>query len=135
MTPDPIAEIVAYLLADTAVQAIAGERVFGELPRDVNASMPVAAVVVTPAGGPGRPGVTKIRRTRVDTTCYGATVNAAWKLHLAVREALETLERREGALISIEITSDGSAARDPVTQWPTCYASYSVLSDTETAAP
>lgn len=133
MIPDPIAELRTVLLEDAAVAALADDRVYsGELRRDLNPSMPVAAVVLAPAGGPGRPGTLKVRRTRVDTICYGATLNQAWKLHLAVREALETISRRLGALITIETSSDGSLARDQATQWPTCYASYTVLSAVET---
>lgn len=133
MIPDPLAELRTLLLEDAAVAALAETRVYsGEVPRDLNSSMAVAAVVLAPAGGPGRPGALKVRRTRVDTVCYGATLNQAWKLHLAVREALETISRRVGSLISIETSSDGSLARDQATQWATCYASYTVLSAVET---
>jgi hypothetical protein len=126
---DPIADIRTLLLADTAVAALVDTRVFGgELPEAESAQMPRAAVVVSPAGGPGRPKFMKIRHTRVDTICYGATLHDSWALHLAVREALETLARSSGSLKAIEMSADAANARDPVKQWPTCYASYRVLS-------
>jgi hypothetical protein len=129
--PDPLAAIIALLLDDDAVTALADGRVFGgELPEEHNAAMPQPAVVVSPAGGPGRPGTIKYRRNRIDTICYGATLLQSWQLHLAVREALETMGR-DGAVFTASISSDGANARDPVKQWPTCYASYSVLSATE----
>lgn len=125
--PDTLAELTDMLLADTAVIALADENVFGgELPTELNVSMPVAAVVLSPAGGPGRRRALKLRRTRIDTTCYGPTLEAAWALHAVVREALENAART-ATLLDIETSSDGALARDPVTQWPTCYASYIVL--------
>lgn len=128
--PDPISEIIGLLKGDTAVDALVDGRVGREITESENAAMPRAAVVVTPVGGPGRHGRLRIRYTRVDTTCFGATLKESWTLHLAVREVLESMGR-DGALKDAEITSDGTNARDPVTQWPTCYASYRVMSATE----
>jgi hypothetical protein len=131
--PDPIAEIVTLLKDGTAVAALAGARVYGgQLPQAETGEQPRAAVVVSPAAGPGRAGVMKIRRNRVDTTCYGATLNQAWKLHLAVREALETMEPSlDHHLLTIQTVADGALGLDPVTQWPTCYATYIARSATE----
>lgn len=124
--PDPIALIVELLKANEAIAALAGANVFGGgLPAGF--VMPQAAVVVTPAGGPGRRGAEGWRRNRIDTICYGATLHESWEVHLAVREALETMPPT-GALKEAHITSDGSNALDPVELWPTAYASYLVLS-------
>lgn len=129
--PDPIADIVTLLLADNAVAALVDERVFGaELPADEAKDMPRAAIVVSPAGGPGRPGTVKYRRLRVDTICFGADLLESWQVHAAVREVLETLAHRDSSLFSIEMSSEAANARDPVKQWPTCYASYRVLTAT-----
>lgn len=131
MIPDPIGELVVLLKADAAVAAIAGARVFsGGLPESGRGSMPQACVVVSPAGGPGRLGYNRYRRTRVDTTCYGVSLKESWDLHLVVREVLELL-RRNGSIFWAEISSDGANALDPVEQWPTCYASYVVMSADE----
>lgn len=131
MIPDPIAEIVALLKDDPDVSAIAGARVFGGgLSTSARGQMPQAAVVVTPAGGPGRRGYNRYRVTRVDTTCYGATLKQSAQLHNVVREVLELL-RRNGSLFWAKPASDGANALDPVTQWPTCYASYLVMSADE----
>lgn len=128
MIPDPIGELATMLAADTAVAALADTHVYGgELPRALNGDTPPTAVVLSPAGGPGRRKSLKIRFTRVDTICYGPTLEEAWALHLAVREALETMTRTT-TLFSVETSSDGALARDATTQWPTCYASYGVLS-------
>lgn len=126
--PDPIADIVALLQVDAGVTDLVGDRIHGgALSEATRAAMPQAAVVVAPAGGTGRPGYMLIRRGRVDTICYGATLLESWKVHLAVREVLENL-RRDGALMSAQISSDGANALDPVEMWPCCYASYTVLS-------
>jgi len=126
-TPDPVSEIVALLKADAGVAALAAARVYsGGLPTN-GLSMPQAAVVVSPAGGPGRRAFLPYRNTRVDTTCYGATLHGSWQLHLAVREVLENMGR-SGSLFSAIVSSDGANAIDPVELWPVCYASYVVMS-------
>lgn len=129
--PDPIEELRDLLKADAGVSAIAGDLVFGGgLPDAARAAMPQPAVVVSPAGGIGRKGRTRFRFTRIDTTCYGATLKQSWDLHRAVRQVLEEL-LRSGSVFSAEPVADGQNAIHPETQWPTCYASYRVLSATE----
>lgn len=130
--PDPIADIRALILADPTVEGLVGaEGVYhSELPDSVSATMPKQAVVVAQAGGPGRHKTLKTRTIRLDTLCYGATLYESWTLHLAVREVVETLARRSNSVISVETISDGANARDPLKQWPLCFASYRVLTTT-----
>lgn len=126
--PDPISLIVELLANDAAVTGLVGGRVHGGgLSESTRAGMPQPAVVVAPAGGTGRPGYMLVRRGRIDTVCYATTLHQSWLVHLAVREVLENL-RRDGALVWAEIESDGANALDPVELWPTCYASYTVMS-------
>ena len=131
--PDPIADIRALLVADAGVEALVGTRVFhSELPESESASMPRQAVVVAQAGGPGRHKTLKTRSIRLDTICYGETLHKALLLHHAVREALETLAKTSGSVKSIESVTDGLNGRDPLKQWPVCFASYRVLTTTHT---
>lgn len=131
MIPDTVSLVVAQIKADAGVQGIAGQDVFaGELSEATIALMPTAAVVVAPAGGPGRPGYQRYRRTRIDVVCYGENLKQSWQLHQAVREVLENI-RRAGSLFWAEVVSDGANARDPQTQWPVCYATYLVMTATE----
>lgn len=130
--PDPIGDLAALLAADTGVTALAGTRVFsGGIPQAKQAGMPQATVVIKPAGGPGRPKLMLIRRITLDTICYAASLHEAWQLHLAVRESLETLGRPTGSVKTVEMASEAALAIDSSTQWPTCYASYRVLSTTQ----
>lgn len=130
--PDPITELVALLASTEAVTALAAGGIHGGgIPDTARAAMPTGAVVVNPAGGPGRKGFLIYRRGRVDVACFGATLLESWQLHLAVRETLENLQRT-GSLIDVAVISDGANALDPLTQWPTCYASYQVTSTTST---
>lgn len=129
--PDPIADIRALLVADTTVSALVADRVYhSELPEPESPNMPQQAVVVAQAGGPGRPKTLKTRTIRLDTLCYGATLYESYQLHQAVREVVETLARRSNSVISVETVSDGQNARDPLKQWPVCFASYRLLSTT-----
>ena len=69
----------------------------------------------------------KTRTIRLDTICYGATLYESQQVHDAVREAIETLDRASGSVKSIEMLADGQNGRDPLKQWPVCFASYRVL--------
>lgn len=127
--PDPIEEIRTLLLDDDDVATLASDRVFGGTLTDAaREGMPQAAVVLKPAGGPGRRAIEKWRVTRVDTICYGRTLKESYQLHLYVREVLETMDRPSPTLFSAEMSMDGTNAIDPVEQWPTCFASYRVMS-------
>jgi hypothetical protein len=129
--PDPIGDLAVLLKGNSGVAAIASARVFsGGLPQAQQTNMPQATVILKPAGGPGRPKRLKIRRTFVDTICYGTSLHQAWQLHLAVREALETLAPSRGSVKAVEMASEAVNAIDASTQWPTCYASYRVLATT-----
>lgn len=129
--PDPIADIRALLLADPTVDGLVSGRVYhSELPDSESPNMPQQAVVVAQAGGPGRPKTLKTRNLRVDTICYGATLYESYQLHQAVREVLETLDRASGSVKSLETLTDGQNARDPLKQWPVCFASYRALTTT-----
>ena len=129
--PDPIADVRQVLLDDAAVTDLVGDRVYhSELPETESANMPEQAVVLALAGGPGRPKNMQMRHLRLDTLCYGATLYESQQLHAAVREALETIDRRSDSAISVETASDGQNGRDPLKQWPVCLASYRLLSTT-----
>jgi hypothetical protein len=129
--PDPIAELVALLQADPDVSALTGANVFGgELTREAKQAMPIAAVVVAPSGGPGRRGYLRVRRGRIDTICYGESLKQCSDLHAAVREVLENI-RRSGSILWAQTIADGTARREPHTEWPICFASYQVMSATD----
>lgn len=126
--PDPIKLLVQTIAADSAVIALASTRVYGGGIHEKDmVGMPQYAVVVSPSGGAGRAGFNLWRRNRVDVTCYGTDLVESWRLYIAVREVLENLGR-SGPLIAVECSSDGANALDPVTLWPTCYASFTVTS-------
>lgn len=137
---DPIKGVRALLLADTDVAALVGDSVYGaEIPETLSASMPVAAIVLKPAGGPSRPGggYQQFGAVRVDVVCYGETLKQSWSVYLAVYTALQDLRRGvyDGVLLhSADPSSKGVTARDPVTQWPTTYSSWLVLASEVAAA-
>jgi hypothetical protein len=129
---DPIAALVAWLNLDGTLVALVDGRTYGgELPREQVAAMPRAAVVLRPAGGGllGR-AYQDVGDVRVDVECYGAVARQAWEVNLAVYQALKHLSRVVSAGVLLhwaQPSSKGVLARDPVTDWPVCLASYQVL--------
>lgn len=130
---DPIGAVRTLLLADAAVIALVGGRVFGgELPPDESKHVTErCSIVLTPAGGGllGR-AYQDYGDTRVDVTCYGPDLNETWNVYLAAKTVLRQLQRKKVGnvlLHSATESSRGSLACDPVKQWPTCYSSWQVL--------
>ncbi|MGH3029273.1 MAG: hypothetical protein ACRDNE_00625 [Gaiellaceae bacterium] len=132
MAADPLAAVIRFLKADTAVQARTSGRVFGgELPKTEITSMPRVAVLLRPAGGGliGR-AYQGYGDKRVDIDCYGSTPNEGWLLHLDVAAALKDLRHEVHADVLLHwarASSDGMTARDPKTDWPLTYSSWQVL--------
>jgi hypothetical protein len=132
MLADPIDGLVAFLKLDSEVASLSGGRVFGgELPGRESKSMPRPAVVLKPAGG-GLLGTGTLAAgdVRVDVDCYGKQPHEAWRLYLAVGEALKNLRRgvHGGTLLMwARPSSRGTLARDPDTDWPVAVSTYQVL--------
>jgi len=130
---DPIAAIRTVLLADTATAALVSTRIYGgEVPAAVEAAMPQGSIVLSPAGGLPNPGggFQQYGNTRLDVCCYGATLNQAWQIYLAVYTALKQMRSQHASnvlLHSVTVVSKGVLARDPVTQWPTALSTFNVL--------
>lgn len=138
---DPVAAIRTVLLADGGVAALVETRVYGgEVPEKDTNKMGRACVVVNASGGMGMSGgegYLELGKQRIDTICYGSTLNEAFTVYCAVHRALKQMHRRvaSGVLLhSAEPVSKGVTARDPVTTWPTTLASWSVLASEVAAA-
>lgn len=138
MSVDPITPLRTLLLADSAVAARVGTRVYGGELEDDATAMPRANVVLKPAGGPGFPGDgNDFGKIRIDVVCYAATLHEAWLLYLDVEAVLNGISRRksDGVLLhSASVSSKGTTARDPEKQWPTTYSSWLVLASRVAAA-
>jgi hypothetical protein len=127
---DVIEAVVAYLKSDAGVAALVGTRVYGgELPRSQAATMPQGTVVVSPAGG-GLLGLSgnDYGDSRVDIDCYSTTPHQAYKLNLAVYDAMKAIRRRKQGTALLHWSrpsSTGATGRD--TDWPITVSSYQVL--------
>ena len=128
-TVDPLAALVAYLKADSAVAALASARVYGaELAPAEATSMPRHAVVCYATGGQPEHYV-KLQAPRVDVMCYGPTPYEAKRLYLTVYDALKGAEREEqtSALIHTALMNGGPLQnREPDTHWPFVWSSWTV---------
>lgn len=135
---DPLGALRAILLADADVNAITGGRVRClALHQDDVAAMPLTAVVLKPAGGPGAAGYQQFGKRRVDVTCYGATLDDSWDVYLTVQPVLHQLEQvvsQAVLLHSVTEESAGASGIDPFTQWPTTYSTWLVLAADVAAA-
>jgi hypothetical protein len=92
--------------------------------------MPRVAVVVKAAGGTGGLAYMRLRKRRVDVDCYGSTPMEAEKVWAVVSDCLKQMRRNVTTAVlihSAEISSDGVSARDPETDWPTCFGSFTVM--------
>jgi hypothetical protein len=129
--PDPLNAVYALLRADTALTNRVAGRVFNkEMSASENAAMPRACVVISPSGGPGEGGYEQYGRIRIDGWCYGVTLNEAWLVYLDAKAAMKRIDRDVWATVLVhwaKLTAGGTLARDPVNQWPTTLASWSVL--------
>ena len=136
MTTQPanlLVALVALLNADPGVAALLSDdtAVYGtRIPDDKVELMPANCVLVKPAGGSLHIGDIEIAWRRFDVLAYGKSSLDSESLHLAVREALRTLERygADGFVIhEAHCEMDGVGGDDPLTGWPVTLASYRVL--------
>ena len=128
---DPIAALIAILMAEPQVAALAGTRVFGiELPRSEAASMPRQAIVLQPSGGPTLTTGSYLEHTaqRVDVFAYGETPYQAHRLGRAA--AFKQFRRRVvGAVLVHSVDPAGGyfTGRDPDADWPLVFQSFQTL--------
>ena len=131
--PNPIAALVAMLLADTGdLDALVGERVYGyELDIDETDNQARAAVVIQPAPGGASPqGCMRLGVTNVDIFCYGADPLNADTVRLAVLEILKFTLRvvfAETLIHSMTPRTTPMYMRDKNTNWPLVMQSYSIM--------
>jgi hypothetical protein len=134
MIPDPFDALADYLRHDAAVYELAAQRVFPrELPATEAASMPRAAIVLTPAGGLSGHDTVSLQAPRCDVTCYGETPKAAYTLYLTAFAALRALSRKThaNALLNSAVQGGGPlSGRDPDTHWPFVWSSWVVSAST-----
>jgi len=130
---DVLAGLIEFLLADSALYALAEQRVFGaEVPASEAGKMPRQAVVARFAGGgasaPGASDWTEHCNFRVDFFCYGETPIKAEEVRRAVHTAIKNLARyvTGGDVLLHSATLSGGPIflRDPDTDWPLVFESW-----------
>ncbi len=130
---DPIAAVVAYLLADGDVAAKVVARGYGgELPPAETKLMPRAAFVVKASGGAPLTGASFAEADvqRIDIYAYGRTPNEAGQLSSLIMLKLRRLQRRVvGGVLLHWVNSAGgyTSGREPETEWPRAWRSFQVF--------
>jgi hypothetical protein len=130
---DLIAGLVAILLADSGVAAMAATRVFGgELPAAEAKHMPRTALVVAASGGVSLTGGSYAEHDtgRVDLFAYGSTQHEANLLLAAAAIALRRIKRKVSAGVLIhwaQPAGGGTGGRDPALTWPRAFQSFQVF--------
>jgi|GEM_PF-6770845 len=131
MIPDVITAMIGILEGTTEITDLTGSRIYGlEIPEAQHNGMPRKAIIIQPAGSPGRGnGYMRIGHTRVDIQTYGETYIEGMKVFRAVYERLKHLRREtiNGTLIHDILPVGGPLQiQDPVTRWPFINSSYLV---------
>lgn len=130
---DPVAAVVAILLADAGITARVGARGFGgELPADEADDMPRPAFVVRASGGSSLTGDSYAEHDsqRVDLFAFGRTPAEAAALADLCALTLRRVERQvaAGAVVHWVKSAGGySSGREPVTDWPRAWRSFQVF--------
>lgn len=130
---DLIAGLVALLLADAGVAALAPARVFGgELPASEAEFMPRAALVVAASGGVSLTAGSYAEHdtARVDLFAYGVTQHEASLVLAAGALAMRRIRRTvsQNALIHwAQPAGGGTGARDQSLAWPRAFQSFQVF--------
>lgn len=134
MIPDVTVGLIAYLKADSTLNALVGGRIFGhELPAVEASQMPRKSVVLTDTAGGSDPwSSTYVRATgsRIDVRCYGETPYEAMRVHRLVYPLMKHLRahnRGEIRLYAVKPLTSASALRDPDTRWPFVLIFYNAL--------
>lgn len=126
---DPIAALIAFFEADTAVNTLTEGRIHSSESPVVEAdSQPRKMLVFRRMGGIPQ-GYVDMSVPRVDFECYGATPYAANTLWLAVLEALKQLSRdvHNDTLLHLANQTAGPVdTRDIDTHWPLVWSSWNV---------
>lgn len=134
--PDGLLPIETFLKADAPVAALVTGRVFGfVLPEDEAGDMPRKCVVLAPAGGrslgPSARSYSGFGTLRVDVKHYGETANEAYKVELAVWEAMKFSRRYgvagEGGIFWATVEGGPTGPlHEPDVQWPFFLTTYLV---------
>lgn len=130
---DPIAAVVAYLLADSDVAAKVSTRGYGgELPPAETRLMPRPAFVVKASGGTPLTGASfaEADAQRIDIYAYGRTPNEAGQLSSLIMLKLRRLQRQlVGGVLLHWVNSAGgyTSGREPETEWPRAWRSFQVF--------
>lgn len=127
---DPMAGLCAFLkaqLADLLFKTQHGPAVFRpDLPKDFDQNMPVACIVVRPAGGYTRFGKSMLYMgdPRADLTCYGGTQWEATRVAQSAVVALKQLVSQtweNTRLYSANVSGGPTPLPDQQTLWPACW--------------
>lgn len=124
--PDSLDALIAYLMSDTDIAALAGDSIWpGEIPQSEVGDMPKYAVNCAWAGQGYEE--QHLQKPRMDITCSGPTQKQARSLYLAVYQALINLKRdnsAEALLHNAEQASGPIGGREPNTDWPIVWSSW-----------
>lgn len=126
------AGVRAYLLSDSALNALVEGRIFGgELPAAQTKFMPRRALVIKGSGGASLTGGSYVEHDteRLDLFAFGATPREAGLVMRPAALAMKRLKRsvHAGVLLHWARNAGGSSSgREPGTEWPRKFQSFQV---------
>lgn len=120
------------LLEDPTVTALTGQNIYDyELPLEIDDTMTVKAVVITPAGGPGRFNNLAIHDQRITIRSYAETGSLAAQVDKAVFMCFKNMTPRTRNNTFVHWCNPsvaGISLRDPALEWSYSVSSYVVRS-------
>ena len=134
MILDTIGAVRAWLLGQTAITDLVGQRVFvNAIPRDVIEAEPIEnpskMIVVRMAGGAGKSDFMDFQPQTMDVLCYGETQLEADKVRREVFAQLFEIDRvRQGDVLIHWANPAGGPVSlvDPDIVWPAISQSYEI---------
>jgi hypothetical protein len=146
VTVDPLAAFCAFLRAQPAVSSLLDQIPPGfglpqgvpavfrpDLPQNVDASMPLACIVVRPAGGYTQygKGMLPLADPRIDLICFASNQSRATQIAQTAASAVKQLARPqtwEGTtLYGADVHAGPVPLPDQQTLWPACWLSVVLL--------
>ena len=136
---DVVPVLIDYLKEDPEVSILVGNNIYGEeVPRNMTSGMPIGLITLASGGGEIPFERMLLNRFRIDLRCFGTSPNNARQIYNASAQVLKEIVRlnKNNALIHhVNPSLVAISLRDPETEWPFNFSSWTVLASEVNTSP